>query len=94
MPVRDATILDVRSRAEYASGHIRNALNIPLGELSKRLDEVPAGKVIVHCQGGSRSAMAASLLQRSGRDNIENMAGGFSEWESEGNPVERNGAGH
>lgn len=91
---RDATILDVRSRTEYASGHIRNALNIPLGELSKRLDEVPEGKVIVHCQGGSRSAMAASLLQRSGRDDIENMAGGFSEWESEGNPVERNGAGH
>ena len=90
---RDATILDVRSRAEFASGHIPEALNIPLGELARRLDEVPDGKVVVHCQGGSRSAMAASILQRSGRDDIENMAGGFSEWERTGNPIARNGAG-
>jgi hydroxyacylglutathione hydrolase len=90
---RDATLLDVRSRAEFASGHIPNALNIPLGELARRLDEVPDGKVVVHCQGGSRSAMAASILQRSGRGDIENMAGGFSEWERTGNPIARNGTG-
>jgi hydroxyacylglutathione hydrolase len=89
----DATILDVRGRAEFASGHIPNALNIPLGELARRLDEVPEGKVVVHCQGGSRSTMAASVLQRSGRSDIENMAGGFSEWEKTGNPIARNGAG-
>jgi hydroxyacylglutathione hydrolase len=91
--VRNATILDVRSRAEFASGHIPNALNIPLGELAGRLDEVPAGKVVVHCQGGSRSVMAASVLQRSGRTDVENMTAGFSEWERTGNPVSRNGTG-
>ena len=88
-----AHILDVRSRAEYAEGHIPQAINIPLGELPRRLSEIPNGQVIVHCQGGSRSAIAASILQESGRD-VSNLSGGFTEWAQGGNPVERgNGAG-
>jgi hydroxyacylglutathione hydrolase len=89
-----ATILDVRSRSEYSHGHIPRALNIPLAELSRRLDEIPAGEIVVHCQGGTRSAIAASVLQRSGRDDVQNMTGGFSEWERSGNKIARgNGAG-
>jgi hydroxyacylglutathione hydrolase len=97
--VRDAapgrtTVLDVRSRTEYSEGHMPNGINIPLGELPRRLSEVPQGEVIVHCQGGSRSLMAASILQQSGRDDVSNLVGGFSEWERSGRPVERgNGAG-
>jgi len=88
------TILDVRARSEYAEGHIADAVNIPLGELQDRLDEVPAGEVVVHCQGGSRSVIAASILQRSGRDDVSNLSGGFGEWEKAGNKVERgSGAG-
>jgi hydroxyacylglutathione hydrolase len=89
-----ATVLDVRSRTEYSEGHMPNGINIPLGELPRRLSEVPQGEVIVHCQGGSRSLMAASILQQSGRDDVSNLVGGFSEWERSGRPVERgNGAG-
>jgi hydroxyacylglutathione hydrolase len=89
-----ANVLDVRSRAEYAAGHIPQAINIPLGELPERLSEVPNGRVFVHCQGGSRSAIAASILQQSGRDDVSNFAGGFTDWEQAGNAVERgNGAG-
>ncbi len=90
----DTTILDVRGRGEFEEGHIPGALNIPLGELERRIDEVPDGNVAVHCQGGGRSGIAASILQMSGRDDIANMAGGFSEWEKSGNPVARgNGEG-
>ena len=82
-------ILDVRGRSEYAAGHIPDAINIPLGELQSRLDEVPEGNLVVHCQGGSRSVMAASILQREGRSGVVNMSGGFAEWERNGLPVER-----
>jgi hydroxyacylglutathione hydrolase len=83
-------ILDVRKRSEYAEGHIPDALNIPLAELPDRLGEIPEGEVVVHCQGGSRSAIAASILQLHGRDEVSNMSGGFSEWARSGNKVERN----
>ena len=84
-----ATILDVRARSEFAEGHLPRAVNIPLAELQKRIAEIPAGDVVVHCQGGARSAMAASILQRSGRTDVANMGGGFSEWQREGHDVVR-----
>ncbi|HUQ98203.1 MAG TPA: MBL fold metallo-hydrolase [Gemmatimonadaceae bacterium] len=84
-----APVLDVRGRSEYAAGHIPSAINIPLGELQSRLDEVPEGGLVLHCQGGSRSIIAASILQRDGRSGIVNMTGGFAEWERSGLPVER-----
>jgi hydroxyacylglutathione hydrolase len=85
----ELSVLDVRGRGEFSEGHVPGALNIPLAELQNRLAEIPAGPVAVHCQGGSRSAMAASILQRAGRDDVANMGGGFSEWSRSGNPVER-----
>ena len=85
---RNGTIIDVRGRSEYADGHIPGAVNIPLAELQRRLDEVPSGSLVLHCQGGSRSAMAASILQKEGRE-VANMTDGFGEWERSGNPVER-----
>jgi hydroxyacylglutathione hydrolase len=44
--------------------------------------------LVLHCQGGARSAIAASLLQARGFDNVVNLAGGFAEWEAGGNAVE------
>ena len=78
----DATVhvLDVRSAMEFAEGHIEGAQHIPLGELRERLGEVPPdGDVVVHCLGGTRSAIATSILQRAGRDAI-NFAGGYQAW--------------
>ncbi len=85
---RGRRILDVRGRSEYEEGHIPGALNIPLVELQRRLEEIPPGPVVVHCQGGSRAAIAASILQQSGRLEVANMTGGFTEWTRSGNPVE------
>ncbi|MFN3924776.1 MAG: MBL fold metallo-hydrolase [Pseudarthrobacter sp.] len=67
---KDDPILDVRRADEFAKSHIRDAVNIPLHELLRRLDEVPAGRLWVHCGSGYRSAVAASLLQRAGRDVV------------------------
>jgi rhodanese-related sulfurtransferase len=64
---REVTVLDVRRSDEYASARIDGAVNIPIHELAARLDEVPAGEVWVHCAGGYRASVAASLLDASGR---------------------------
>jgi glyoxylase-like metal-dependent hydrolase (beta-lactamase superfamily II)/rhodanese-related sulfurtransferase len=61
-------VVDVRLRNEYAAGHLAGALSIPLHELPDRLDEIPAGRVWVHCAAGYRAAVAGSLLARAGRD--------------------------
>ena len=88
LAAHDAVILDVRNATEWASGHLPSALHIPLGYLSERLEDVPSDRpVVVHCQGGGRSAIAASLLHRAGRDNVSNMVGGFQAWMGAGLPV-------
>ena len=59
---RPVSILDVRRANEFAEGHIDGAVNIPLHQLLERLDDVPAGEVWVHCAGGYRASIAASVL--------------------------------
>ena len=74
-------VVDVRSEAEHAGGHIADALNIPLTHLDERIGEIPAGRpVAVHCEGGYRSAIAASLLQKLGRRDVHDMVGGYKAW--------------
>jgi hydroxyacylglutathione hydrolase len=83
-------ILDVRNAAEWTEGHLPGALHIPLGELPGRLAEVSReSPVVVHCQGGSRSAIAHSLLQAGGFRNVRNLGPGFAGWLSAGLPVAR-----
>ncbi|MEO8522514.1 MAG: rhodanese-like domain-containing protein [Acidobacteriota bacterium] len=83
-------VVDVRSPGEWAAGHIHGAINIPLGDLPDRLNDVPADRpVVVHCQGGTRSAIAASLLQRDTTAMVINLAGGFKEWQAAGQSSER-----
>lgn len=80
----EANVLDVRNKTEYDEGHIENADHIMVGTLKNRLDEVDSSKtVIVHCQGGARSALATSLLKANGIDNVVNMPGGYSKWSTE-----------
>ncbi len=67
----DEAILDVRRLDEYQSSHIDGSVNIPLHELLGRLDEVPGGRLWVHCGSGYRSGVAASLLQRAGREVVQ-----------------------
>ena len=74
-------VVDVRSEAEHAGGHIEGSLNIPLTHLDERIGELPAGRpVAVHCEGGYRSAIAASLLQKLGRRDVHDIVGGYKAW--------------
>jgi hydroxyacylglutathione hydrolase len=86
---RGAVVLDVRAEGEWAAGHLPGARHLPLGELDQRLDEIPrGGPIIVHCQSGSRAAIAASLLRARGYDDVRQYRGGFGEWRAAGHPVE------
>ncbi|GGX63514.1 MBL fold metallo-hydrolase [Streptomyces fructofermentans] len=63
-------VLDVRRDSERARGHVRDSVHIPVHELHGRSGEIPAGTVWVHCAGGMRAAIAASLLDAAGRDVV------------------------
>ncbi|MEU8024720.1 rhodanese-like domain-containing protein [Micromonospora haikouensis] len=74
-------VLDVRNIGEREQGAIAGSLHIPLAELTRRLDEVPADRpVVVHCAGGYRSSVAASLLRSAGRRDVSDLLGGYGAW--------------
>ena len=74
-------ILDIRSEAEHARGHIEGSLNIPLPKLEDRMGEIPTDRpVVVHCEGGYRSAIGASVLQKQGLTGIHDLIGGYKAW--------------
>ncbi|NGM15753.1 MBL fold metallo-hydrolase [Verrucosispora sioxanthis] len=63
-------VLDVRLGNEWRDGHVEDAVHVPLPELPRRLADIPAGTVWVHCGSGYRAALAASLLANAGRDVV------------------------
>jgi len=67
---REVVVLDVRRADEHEKTWIEGAVNIPIHELPRRLDEVPAGEVWVHCAGGYRASIAASFIAAAGRDLV------------------------
>ncbi|MFF4138382.1 rhodanese-like domain-containing protein [Streptomyces mirabilis] len=69
-PAEGVVVLDVRRGSERASGYIEGSVHIPVHPLHRRLDEVSAGEVWVHCAGGMRAAIAASLLDAAGREVV------------------------
>jgi hydroxyacylglutathione hydrolase len=74
---RKPFVLDVRRSSEFAAGNIAGAANIAHTRLLAHLDRVPKGReILVHCQGGVRSARACALLERHGY-TVTNMAGGY-----------------
>jgi hydroxyacylglutathione hydrolase len=81
----DYFFLDVRGYSEYNAGHINGSVNIQAGYLIDRIDEIPRDKkIVVHCAGGDRSAIAASVLQQKGFDNIYNLTCGMNGWKQAG----------
>jgi hydroxyacylglutathione hydrolase len=64
---REVVVLDVRREEEHDAASIAGAVNVPLHELTRRVGEVPAGEVWVHCAGGYRASVAASVLDAAGR---------------------------
>lgn len=74
-------VVDVRRQAEFADGHVKDAINLPLNEMNDaaqlaQFDEEQ--NIYVHCAGGYRSVIAASLLKRQGIHNLRNVLGGWA----------------
>ena len=67
---RDVVVLDVRRADEYESAAIAGAINIPIHELPRRVSDVPAGEVWVHCASGYRASIAASFVAAAGRTPV------------------------
>ena len=76
---RTLQLIDVRSRDEYAAGHLDGAINLPVGEIATRAWELQRdATTAVMCEGGYRSTLAASLLQREGFSRLANVTGGMA----------------
>jgi glyoxylase-like metal-dependent hydrolase (beta-lactamase superfamily II)/rhodanese-related sulfurtransferase len=85
----DLQLLDVRREAEWQAGHIEGAEWFPLDNFKISAPDLdPSAPVAVHCQGGYRSMIACSLLQRAGLKNVMNVVGGFDAWRQHGLPIE------
>ena len=83
-------LLDVRTRAEFDTGHIKNAVLIPVQELQQRVNELAQYKhsdILIYCATGTRSTMAAKLLIDNGFKRIVNMRYGIYQWVKNGHPV-------
>ena len=84
-----AAVLDVREDWEYQSGRVPGVIHIPLGQLVRRVGELPRDRrVVVICQHGSRSLSAAAFLLSQGFDDAASVAGGTAEWELSGREIE------
>jgi len=81
-------VLDIRNPREWATRHIGGSVNIPLNHLQERISEIPRNRrIAVHCAGGYRSSIAASILHQYGITNLIEMAGGLAAWEAAKLPV-------
>jgi rhodanese-related sulfurtransferase len=78
---RRGTILDVRNPFELQEGAVPGAINIPVGELPFRIDEIKrmTGPLVVYCRSGSRSGMAIALLKSAGIDTEMYNGGGYTD---------------
>lgn len=78
---KGALLLDVRTPSEFASGHLANAVNIPVQELEQRIGEAgPKDRpIVVYCRSGRRSAMAKSMLEKAGYAKVLDI-GPMSNW--------------
>ena len=87
------TVIDVRGRAEWEAGHLPGVATIPVGYLTDRIAEIPRDRpVVMQCQSGARSAIAASVLRATGLTNVATLSGGFADWARAELPVVRESA--
>jgi hydroxyacylglutathione hydrolase len=81
-------VIDIRTPSEWNTGHLSGSINLPLSQLQQHLDQVPRDRTIaIHCAGGYRSSIAASILSRHGISNVIELAGGIAAWEAARFPV-------
>ncbi|MDE5413492.1 rhodanese-like domain-containing protein [Alkalihalobacterium chitinilyticum] len=78
---KDVQLIDVRTPGEYRSNHIKRFKNIPLHELSNKVNHLTKEKeVVVICQSGMRSNKATKMLKKLGFEKVTNVKGGMSAW--------------
>jgi hydroxyacylglutathione hydrolase len=75
-------VVDVRTEAEWESGHIPGSVNVPLSRLQDSLGALPGGPLVVHCASDYRASIAASLLRREGFGDVTVLVGGIAAWEA------------
>jgi len=87
---KDTVVLDVRTAAEHAEGHIKDAvlLDYRAPDFAEKVAKLDKGKTyLVHCAGGGRSARACTKMEGLGFKSLVDLEGGFAAWEDAGKPV-------
>jgi rhodanese-related sulfurtransferase len=88
MADRQALLVDVREPSEYQSGHIPNAINIPLRMISRNLSKIPSDRpVILYCSTGYRSSMGVMTLHLLNYDNVKGFPPSLAGWEKAGEAI-------
>ena len=88
-------VLDVRSRGEYAQGHIAGAVNVPISEVTGRMNELMAYRdqeIIIYCRSGNRASSVEAYLLRAGFTRLLHLSGDMISWVRNNRPLEQ-GAG-
>ena len=86
----DAQVLDVREAADFATGHLAGARNIPVAKFGERaadLDKLKGAPLIVCCETGIRSTKAVSALKKQGFERVFSLDGGIAAWNKAGLPL-------
>lgn len=86
----DVVVLDVRENNEYSTGHIQDAVHIPMASLGKRMNELEKYKdknILAYCRSGNRSNQACRTLNKLGFAQVSNLAGGVMSWSSASLPL-------
>lgn len=87
----DVIVIDVRSPAEYAQGHVPGAINIPHDQAGARATEIRAlqkkGEVVLYCRSGRRVAAAAEALEAQGVTGLRHLVGDIQGWQAAGAPM-------
>jgi rhodanese-related sulfurtransferase len=85
-----SVIVDVREPAEFGTGHLPGAKNIPLAQLADKigeLDKMKSKNIVVVCESGARSASAARILTKAGFEDVVNLDGGLVAWRHQSLPL-------
>lgn len=89
---KEATVIDVRPAADFAKGHIINAVNIPMNGFKNQMAVLAKYKgkpIIVNCRSGAQSAAACSQLRKEGFADVYNLKGGILSWQAANLPLTR-----
>lgn len=89
---QEATVIDVRPAADFAGGHIVNAVNIPMNGFGNQMAIIAKYKgkpIIVNCKSGAQSAAACQLLRKQGFEDVYNLKGGVLAWQAASLPLSR-----